>query len=103
MMMACLVLAMAIPSRPCPALLVSVWHPRCIVWALRKGISYCSGVDASVLRSGQDETLAGKEETLGESLVFGGLIALDNLGDDLELIRPQLYDRVSIHGVEREK
>lgn len=90
--MACLVLAMAMPSRPCPALLVSVWHPRRVAWALQEGIPYCSGIDASVLSSGQDEALVGKEEALGESFVFGAVIALDNLGDDLELMRFQLYD-----------
>ena len=71
--------------------------PMYIAWALRKGISYSSGVEASVLSSGQDKALAGKEEALGECLVFGGFIALDNLGDDLELIRPQLQDHELAH------
>lgn len=50
------------------------------------GSSYSSGVDASVLSSGHDETLTGQEEAVSESSVFGANVTLDDVGDNLQLI-----------------
>lgn len=44
-----------------------------------------SGIDASVLSSSQDETLASQEEALCKGGVFGPFIARNDLGDDLQL------------------
>lgn len=42
-------------------------------------------VDSSLLGTGHDVSFAANEETVGEGLVRHGLVALDNICDDLHL------------------
>lgn len=51
----------------------------------RGGSTYSSGVDVSLIDSGHDVALSGNVQALGARLVGGGLVAADDVGNDLHL------------------
>jgi hypothetical protein len=64
----------------------------------RDTFSASSGIDASILGPGQDETLASDKEAIGEGGIFGPGITLDDGRNDLQLVRFKLRTCVSAVG-----